>query len=354
MDTTDPDIVFDENGYCNHCNGAILKLNESEKDLHSILIKIREAGKNKRYDCVMGISGGVDSSYVLFLLYQLKLRPLVIHLDNGWNTPLAVSNMKKIANKLNFHIVTVKVDMSFKDLQLSFLKASTPDLEIPTDHAIVALLNKVARKNKIKYIISGANARTESIAVNAWSHGHHDWRYIKLIQKRFGSKKLKKYEHTTLFDIMYRELITKTKTVRILDYLPTYDKQRVTRFLEKEFEWKSYNTKHGESLYTFFIQSYILPVKFNYDKRKMHLSNLICDGQITREQACGELKKSLYTELELIEMKKNVCDEFGITEKEFDGFMKKPNKNYYDYPSYDTHPIYKIIKKIYKKQKGLN
>ncbi len=361
MDTTDPDIIFDEDGFCNHCTDALKKLHsyplnlsaaEKEKELQKIAERIKESGKNKDYDCIVGISGGVDSSYVLYLVKNLGLRPLAVHVDNGWNTEFSVKNMEKILKKLDVKLHTVNVDWAeFKDLQLSFLKSSTPDLEIPTDHALIATLYQVALKYNVKYIISGHNAITESIAVPKWSHGHYDWRYVKLMQKKFGSKKLKTYAHYTLFNIFYRQVIKKINIITIIDYLPEYNKQKIISFLEKEFDWKNYPGKHGESIYTFFIQSHILPTKFNYDKRKMHLSNLICAGQITRNEALEELKKPLFTESELQEMKKYVCDKLEITTEEFESFMALPNKSYYDYPSYETHPIYRILRDVYKKIK---
>jgi N-acetyl sugar amidotransferase len=363
MDTADPDIIFDENSFCNHCTDALKKLKsyplnlnskEKERELQKIVERIKESGKNKDYDCIVGVSGGVDSSYVLYLVKNLGLRPLAVHLDNGWNTELSDNNRKKILEKLDIKLHTVTVDWAeFKDLQLSFLKSSTPDLEIPTDHAINAVLNDIALKYKIKYIISGANTITESIGVSKWSYGHHDWRYIKLIQKKFGLKKLKTYAHSTYFKMFYRQVVQKINMIPIINYIPEYNKKKVISLLEKEFGWTNYPTKHGESIYTFFIQSYILPVKFNYDKRKMHLSNLICAGQITRKEALALLKKPLFTESELKEMKKYVCNKLDITIDEFESFMKLPKKSFYDYPSYETDLTYKILRFMYKKVKSI-
>jgi len=363
MDTTDPDIVFDENGYCNHCTGAIEKLNsyplnlskgEKDKELEKIVKKIQKTGKNKKYDCAVGVSGGADSSYTLYLVKKLGLRPLAVHVDNGWNSELSVINIEKLISKLNVDLHTFVLDWDeFKDLQLSFLKSSTPDLEIPTDHALIAALYYVASKYNIKYIISGHNLVTESIAVPKWSHGHYDWRYIKNIQKRFGTKKLKKFPNLSLFRILYEQVLRGITMIRILNYVSDYDKKEIVEFLGKEYGWRNYPTKHGESVYTHFIQSYILPKKFNYDKRKMHLSNLICAGQITREEALEKLKENLFTDNELKEMINYVCDKLDITTKEFNALMILPNKNYYDYPSYETHIFFRVLRNIFKKWKPM-
>jgi len=363
MDTTDPDIVFDENGFCNHCTGAIAKLNsyplnlkkeEKDRELEKIVKKILKTGKNKKYDCAVGVSGGADSSYTLYLVKKLGLRPLAVHVDNGWNSELSVINIEKLLSKLEVDLHTFVLDWDeFKDLQLSFLKSSTPDLEIPTDHALIAALYYVASKYNIKYIISGHNLVTESIAVPKWSHGHYDWRYIKNIQKKYGTKKLKKFPNLSMFKILYEQVFRGITMIRILNYVSDYNKKEIVEFLGKEFGWKNYPTKHGESVYTYFIQSYILPKKFNYDKRRMHLSNLICAGQITREEALEKLKENLFTENELKEMINYVCDKLDITIQEFNELMSLPNKNYYDYPSYETHIFFKVLRNIYKKWKPM-
>ena len=363
MDTTDPDIVFDENGYCNHCIGAIAKLHsyplnltkiEKEQELKKIVSTIKKTGKNKKYDCAVGVSGGADSSYTVYLVKKLGLRPLAVHVDNGWNSELSVINIQNLISKLDVDLHTFVIDWDeFKELQLSFLKSSTPDLEIPTDHALIAALYYVASKYHIKYIISGHNILTESIAVSKWSHGHYDWRYIKNIQKKFGIKKLKKFPNLSLIKILYHQVLQGITIIRILNYLPEYNKKEIVEFLEKEFGWKNYPTKHGESVYTHFIQSYILPKKFNYDKRKMHLSNLICAGQITRDYALEKLKENLFTDHELKEMINYVCDKLDITVKEFNDLMTLPNRSYYDYSSYETYAIFKILRNFYKKWKPM-
>ena len=174
---------------------------------------------------------------------------------------------------------------------------------------------------------------------------------IFTIQKRFGTKKLTNFPHLSMYALLSQQLFRGIKIIRILNYVPEYDKKKIVSFLEKEFGWQNYITKHAESIYTFFVQAYILPTKFNYDKRKMHLSDLICAGQMTRDEALEALKKPLFTESELKEMIELVCNKLDITREEFESFMKLPNKSYYDYPSYNTHPIYRVMREVFKKVK---
>jgi len=359
MDTTDPEIYFDDEGICNHCrryellkNSYPHNLNEKEKkrELQKIIEKMKNSGKNKKYDCVIGVSGGVDSTYLAYLTKKFGLRPLAVHLDNGWNSELAVNNIEKCLRALGIDLETIVLDWGeFKDLQLAFLKASVPDVEIPTDHAIIASLYKVASKYNIKYIVLGVNFSTESVLPRMWSHGHNDWKYIKSIYKKFGNKKkLNSFPHLSLVDYFYYIFIKKIKIVKLLDYVK-YNKKEAIETLKK-FGWKPYGHKHYESIYTRFVQGYYLPKKFNYDKRKAHLSSLILSGQITREEALKELKKNPYPSKELEEEdKKYVLKKLNLTEKEFEKIMKTPPKHFWDYPSYEKMFIYKIMLWIYKK-----
>jgi N-acetyl sugar amidotransferase len=277
MDTTDPDITFDKNGVCHHCHDYDLYIKyytypaeEGQKILKQIVQKIKNDGKGKDYDCLIGISGGVDSSFVSHKVVELGLRPLAVHLDNGWDSELAVSNIHKILNKLNIDLYTYVIDWEeFKDLQLAFLKASTPDSEIPSDHAIAAIMYQTADQMGIKYVIPGQNFRTESHAVPAWSRGHYDWKYIENVHKRYGKIPLKTYPHFTVEYL--RKYQSKQLWVYLLDYI-NYNKQEAMNFLKEHYDWQYYGGKHYESVYTRFFQGYILPVKFGFDKRRMHLS----------------------------------------------------------------------------------
>lgn len=344
MDTSDPDISFDNDGVCNHCKrytdivkSRVFEGDEASQKLQELIYNIKKSGKGKDYDCLIGVSGGVDSTYVAYLLKQFGLRPLAVHFDNGWNSELAVSNIEKTLSKLGIDLYTYVIDWpEFKDLQLSFLKASTPDGEIPTDHAIDSFLWQQASKRGIKYVVSGMNFKSEAMSVPAWAYGHSDWKYIKAIHKKYGSKKLSKYPHYTFFDLFYYNIVKGIRIVSVLNYME-YNKDEAIKILEKELGWVYYGGKHYESIYTRFYQSYILPKKFNIDKRRGHLSDLINSGQITRsegeelfaKEVCPpELMKS---DLEFVKKKLN------LTQEQFEEIMQLPIKSYKDYPnSYAT------------------
>ncbi len=362
MDTSDPEIDFDEDGNCSHCKpyrnksarqsqsiANRLKKNTKDAELSSILKKIKSAGLNKTYDCIIGVSGGVDSSYVAWLVKERGLRPLAIHLDNGWNSELAVQNIHRLLEKLKIELYTHVLNWEeFRDLQLSFLKASTADSEIPTDHALVALHYDVARKFDIKWFITGSNTQTESIMPRFWSQGHADWTYIKGLHKLFGTKRLSNYPHYSWAKLAYNTHVKRIQRVDILHYFD-YKKMEVVEFLKKEMGWLPYPTKHGESTYTKFYQQYILPRKFNADKRRAHLSNLIVNGEITRDQALQQLESSTPPEKELQNDREFVIKKLGITESEFEEIMNAPPKTIYDYPNDSFSPLHQnVMSRFYK------
>jgi N-acetyl sugar amidotransferase len=356
MDTTDPEIRFDAQGICNHCldyaimvQQQILSGAEGRKKVQGLVEQIRRDGAQRDYDCIIGVSGGVDSTFVAYKVKELGLRPLAVHLDNGWDSELAVNNIEKVLKKLDIELYTHVIDWEeFKDLQLAFLKASTPDSEIPTDHAILSLLHHLADKIRVKYIITGWNLRTESHLPPAWSQGQADWKYIKSVHKQFGKIKLNTYPHMNLLD--YNRYRFTHKLVAILNYL-NYVKKEAMAILEKELGWIYYGGKHYESIYTRFFQGYILPNKFGYDKRKTHFSSLICSGEMTREEALSELRKEAYP-VKLQEADKEyLLKKFDLTEYEFDELMNLPPKTIWDYPSYNRffqHPIYRAARTIYR------
>jgi len=354
MDATDPEIMFYENGYCNHCTQALKKLRslpsgqEKANRLSALVEEIKEKGIKKKYDCIIGVSGGVDSSFVAYTVKQLGLRPLAIHLDNGWDSELAVKNIENICKKLEIDLYTHVIDWEeFKDLQLAFLRASTPDSEIPSDHAITAILFQRALQEDVKYILIGTNTATESIGVNAWSQGHADWKYIESVHRQFGTKQLETFPHYSIFDLMKWKILNRVRLIRILDYID-YDKLEAKGILQKEICWKDYGDKHHESVYTKFFQAYILPTKFGFDKRKSHLSSLICAGQTTRDRALQELKKELYPSQELKENIDYVINKFGLSKEEFDSMMKTPPKTYWQYPNYKKTWYYKTGRAVYR------
>jgi len=265
---------------------------------------------------------------------------LAVHLDNGWDSELAVKNIELLVKKLDIDLYTHVIDWEeFKDLQLAFLYSSTPDSEIPSDHAICALLHDIARKNHTPYIIWGCNLRTEFHLPRAWSQGHMDWKYIKSIHDTFGHKPLKTFPHMDFFSYWHNVIFH--KPIKILNYLD-YSKKEAIKILENEIGWKYYGGKHYESIYTRFYQGYILPKKFGYDKRRTHMSSLICAGEMTRSEAMEELKKEPYP-IELQEADKQyVIKKLGITDEIFERIMKNPQKRFEDYPSFEKS-IYKSI-----------
>lgn len=363
MDTSDPDIEFDENGICNHCRAVQerkkqfpynLDTEAKQKELQNLVLQVKNKGKNRKYDCILGVSGGVDSTFAIYQAKKLGLRPLALHLDNGWNSELAVHNIEKVCKKLDVDLYTYVIDWEeFRDIQLSFLKASTPDSEIPTDFAITAILYKIAAKNKLKYIITGDNYHTESVLPFAWSHGHWDWKYVKSVHKRFGTLPFKTFPRISYLKLFYHVFIKRVKTIHLLDFMD-YRKKEAVKVLKEELDWQPYKGKHHESIYTKFLQACILPGKFGFDKRKAHLSSLICAGEIAREQALHELDKELYPAAELKEDMEFVTMKLGITPGEFENIMKMPPRKFRDYPSYENSWYYKIARWIFRQLTGKN
>lgn len=342
MDTSDPQIIFDEEGICNHCKQAkvllqtepySLSLNAKEALWCELVAKIKKDGRNKPYDCIIGLSGGVDSTYVAHIVKKAGLRPLAVHLDNGWNSELSVMNIENICHKLDIELFTKVLDWEmFKNLQLAFLRSSTPDSEIPSDHAIFATLFELSAKYKIKYVLTGINIATESILPRSWSYGHWDWKYVKNINSQFSGHTLKGFPHFGMLKLVKYLKVNKIQWISTLNYL-SFNKADAKKFILQELDWRDYGGKHHESIYTKFFQTYILPRKFGIDKRKAHLSALICSGQITREQALEELEMPIITEQNAKSDLEYVVKKFDLTEKEFEEIMKTPAKSFYDYPN---------------------
>jgi N-acetyl sugar amidotransferase len=356
LDTiADPAIRFDEKGICNYYyeflqqeKEQVFTEKEGEEKLQEIVKKIREAGQGKKYDCITGVSGGVDSTYVALMAKRLGLRTLIVHFDNGWNSELAVKNIENIISKLDFDLYTLVVDWEeFRDLQLSYLQASVVDIEAISDHAILGTLYRLAATNDIKYILSGTNVVTEAILPSHWIWSKSDHENIKDIHKKFGKVPLKTYPLFTArqkrFDLVRKGI----ETVTLLNYLP-YNKAEVKATITAELNWRDYGGKHYESIFTRFYQGYILPVKFGIDKRKAHLSNLIFSGQITKEQALEELKSPAYDPVQLKEDYEFVLKKFDLSEAEFEKIMAAPRKEHTDYKTemsiYEKYPWAKGLK----------
>ncbi|MBS1596773.1 MAG: N-acetyl sugar amidotransferase [Bacteroidetes bacterium] len=336
---SDPDISFNIKGVCDYyedykkAEKEILPTGIREQKLQELVDKIKKEGKNKRYDCLIGLSGGMDSTYVAYLTKQFGLRPLAVHLDNGWNSELAVKNIENVVTKLEIDLYTHVVNWEeFKDLQLAYLKASVVDIEVVTDHAIFAAMYKLAKKNKIRYILSGTNLVTEFIMPPSWLYHKMDFANLKHIYATYGKRKLKTYPVFDFKKFVYYSALLKLKSISILNYVD-YNQKNIKEFLKKELDWRDYGGKHCESTFTKFYQAYILPQKFGIDKRKAHLSTLICSGQITKEEALLELEKPLYSSVELQSDKEYVLKKFGLTNFEFEQIMRLPIKKHEDFKS---------------------
>ena len=327
----DPNISFDDQGVCNYVHEyrkaeqeGVFGGEEGRSKLETIVAEIKQKGKGKKYDCLIGVSGGVDSTYVAWLVKQHGLRPLAVHLDNGWNSELAVKNIENIISRLGIDLYTLVINWEeFRDIQLAYLKASVVDIEVVSDHAIFATMYKLAKEQNIGYIISGTNIVTEHIMPPTWLYHKMDFANLKDIHDKFGTVKLKTYPTFDFKKYVYYSAVLRLVPISILNYVP-YNKHEVKEVIKRELGWKDYGGKHHESIFTKFYQAYILPEKFKIDKRKAHLSTLICSGQITKEQALEELKQPLYPEADLQNDIEYVLKKFGLTRKEFDQIMQLP------------------------------
>jgi aminotransferase len=340
MDTTDPMISFDEKGICNHCyaykeheDHYLLKGQAAQDYTSQMVSLIKASGKGKDYDCIMGISGGVDSSYLAYHATKvLGLRVLLVHVDAGWNSELAVKNIENVVKTLHLDLHTLVVDWEeIRDLQRAFFKSSVPNCDIPQDHAFIAALYSEARKYGLKHILNGGNMSTESILPSSWGYEASDWVHIKDIHRQFGEVKLKKYPHISFFQrrILY-PYVYGMKVHRPLEYI-TYNKAEVKEFLKKEMGWKDYGGKHFESKFTQFFQAHYLPVKYGFDKRLAHLSSLIVSGQMSREEALRQMQEPLYDATQLQEDRSYFIKKLGFSEAEWEQIMQMPPKTEHDY-----------------------
>jgi len=341
MDTTDEEIYFNVDGICNHCIDfetlqklQILKGDEGRRALDTYVSKIKADGKGNAYDCIIGLSGGVDSSYVANRVIELGLRPLAVHVDTGWNSELAVSNIEKIVHALNIDLFTAVIDWDeMRDLQLAFLKSGVANCDVPQDHAFVAVLFKLAAKKGIRWVISGHNLQTESILPESWGYISIDAKHLTSIQKRFGTRRLKSFPIYSLFEYTFWwPYVRKIKILKILNF-EDYRKDQVKQFLTQRFGWRDYGGKHYESRFTKFFQSYYLPTKFGYDKRRAHMASLVVSGEITRQQALEELEKPPFDVYEAQQDKLYVAKKLGVSPTEFDAILVGPRKSHLDYPS---------------------
>jgi len=342
MDTTDPEIVFDDEGVCSHCNYFEQKIRpawpspeDGRKKLEEMIRTVKAYGNGKRYDCIIGLSGGVDSSYIAVKVAEWGLRPLVVHVDAGWNSELAVMNIEQICRRLGFDLVTHVVNWEeMKDMQIAFLRSNLANQDVPQDHAFFAALYGYAIKSGIKYVISGSNFATESILPVSWGYEAMDATHVKAIHSRFGSRSRGDFPVISFFNHFVKyPMILKMEVLAPLNYIP-YSKEDAIRILEKDYGWRYYGGKHYESRWTRFFQAYYLPYKFGYDKRKAHLSSLVLSGQLSRERALEALKVPLYDEKLLIEDKAFIAKKLGFSLEQLEDLINQPLHHYSEFPNH--------------------
>lgn len=354
MDTTDSQISFDEQGVCDHCKTFYSdiepKWHPDEKgwlEIQAVAEKIKSAGKGKDFDCIIGMSGGIDSSYLTYLAKEkLGLRPLVFHVDAGWNSQIAVNNIEKIVDKLGLDLYTEVIDWEeMKDLQLAFFKSGVSHVDSPQDHAFFATMYKFAEKHKVDYILTGGNYSTECVRNPLeWMYYQSDSRQLKDIHRKFGTRPLKNYPVTNiLWHKVVLPYIKGIKLIRPLDFMP-YQKEEATQFLVDNFGYQRYAQKHFESRFTKFYESYWLPKKFGYDTRKVQYSSLILTGQMSREEALEKLKAPAYDEAQITHEFEYIATKLGISVAELQGYMNAPNKTYRDYKNQQS--IYEVGAKV--------
>lgn len=343
MDETDANIKFDEHGVCNHCHkfDEVQSLQlfggvDGKTRLQNIVDKIKKEGAGKEYDCIIGLSGGVDSSYLAVKIKDFGLRPLVVHVDAGWNSELAVSNIEKIIKYCGYDLHTHVMNWEeMRDLQLSYMKAAVANQDVPQDHAFFSSMYHFAVKNDIKYILSGGNLATEAVFPDSWHGSAMDAINLKDIHKTYGSKPLRDYKTISFFEYYFWYPFAKgMRTVRPLNFME-YDKREAEKYLQETVGYRSYARKHGESIFTKLFQNYYLPTKFGYDKRKLHYSSMILSGQMSREEAIVKLAEPLYAADELENDIDYFCKKMRVNRQQFDELMQAPIHDYSDFKSWD-------------------
>ena len=354
MDTTDSAITFDENGVCDHCRGFEENVQPNwhtdergRVDLSGIIDEVRKAGKAQDFDCILGLSGGLDSSYMLHLLVkEFELRPLVFHVDGGWNSDLAVHNIQMLVEKLNLDLFTEVIDWEdMRDFQLAFFKSGVSMLDVPQDHAFVATLYKFANKYNVKHIMNGGNIATECVRNPLeWLYYGTDMWLINDIRNKFCSRPLKNYPFSSVFfHKVYLRYFRGVKVVKPLNYMP-YSKDLAITTLRDEYGWRAYPQKHFESRFTKFFEGYWLPTRFGYDTRRVQFSSLILTGQMTREGALEKLKVPAYSPDTINDEFAYIAKKLGISVEELRRYHTMPLKSYKDYRNQEA--LFKMGAKV--------
>lgn len=357
MDTSARDISFDEQGICNFCtdflrkSGHIIHASAADKQrqLDAFVACIKADGKGKRYDCVVGVSGGVDSSWVLVRAVELGLRPLAVHMDNGWNSELAQNNIANLVQGLNVDLYTHVIDWhEYRALMQAFFDADVIDVELLYDNAMLAVNYQQAAANGVRWILSGANRATEGMNIpEDWKWIKHDQKNIRAIAKAHGNVRIKTFPSIGTLQYVWAEYIRRIKWTSILNFMD-YQKFEAMDALQKSYGYKPYPYKHYESIFTRFYQGYILPEKFGVDKRRVHLSTLVIAGQMSREDALDDLQNIPYPSTQDLENDRQYfLKKMGWTEAELGDYLARPERPHTDYPSEIN--LWNRLKTIYLK-----
>jgi N-acetyl sugar amidotransferase len=343
MDTTDPNITFDERGWCDYCRNYYENIlpnwhpdETGEKMLAPLIEKIKRAGNGKAHDCLIGLSGGVDSSYVTYIAKEkFGLRPMLFHVDAGWNSQEAVNNIERLVDGLGLDLYTEVINWEeMKDLQIAFFKAQVPHIDTPQDHAFFAALYNYAAEHGHKYILTGANYSTECVREPlVWHYHASDLRQLKDIHRKFGTRPLKTFPMADIFKYkLYYRFVKGVQVVKPLNYVP-YIKEVVMNELVSKFGWQKYTHKHYESRFTRFYEGYWLPNKFGFLKHRAHYSSLILTGQMTREEALERISKPAYDENTIAQDFEYIAKKLDLTVQQLQEIMNGENKSYRDYKS---------------------
>lgn len=351
MDTSDPEITFDSKGRCNHCRDFDKELGktwfpnaEGERRLEALIERLKSEGRKKQYDCTIGLSGGIDSSYLALKAYEWGLRPLVVHVDGGWNSELAVQNIEQLVKHCGYELHTHVVNWEdMRELQLSYLRAGIANQDVPQDHAFFAGLYHFAVKDGVRFVLNGGNFATEGIFPKAWHGPAMDAINLLAVHKRFGSRPLRDFQTISFSQYYFWYPIVRRMTpLRPLNLMP-YSKEIAAQELER-IGWRSYPRKHGESIFTKFFQNFYLPTKFGYDKRRPHLSSIVAAGAMSREAALAQLAEPLYEADELRRDRQYLCRKLRIDEEEFEELMARPVHRYSDFDNWTKK--YQMMKRM--------
>ncbi|RZL04481.1 MAG: N-acetyl sugar amidotransferase [Rubrivivax sp.] len=342
MDTSAPGIHFDAQGHCNFCSEFLTRMSSGEGyfktkqgERQALLDRVRKGGQGRDYDCIVGVSGGVDSAYALYLAKQAGLRPLAVHLDNGWNSELAVKNIENLVRKLDVDLYTHVIEWrENRDMQGAFFKANVIDIELLMDNAMLALNYQQAKKRGVRFILAGTNQATEGMKMpSGWNHFKMDARNIRAIHRQHGSLSVKTHPLIGTLDFLQYRYVQKIQWISFLDYFD-YNKEQALTTLVREVDYKPYPYKHYESVFTRFYQGYILPTKFGVDKRRLHLSTLVCTGQMMREQALKTLETNPYPDgAQLEEDRAFVLKKLGFDKGWFKDYLGQPAVAHDHFPS---------------------